>query len=42
MISGVAVSELRDYLDSARWDVAHRSVVVAFGIASEVIVTRKR
>jgi len=42
LVGGCRPLELRDYLDRARWDIVHRSVVVAFGIASEVVVVRRR
>ena len=42
LVGGCRPIELSQYLRSKDWDITHQSIVVAFGVASEVIVARKR
>jgi ubiquinone/menaquinone biosynthesis C-methylase UbiE len=42
LVGGCRPIELSQYLTSNDWDTTHQSIVVAFGVASEVIVARKR
>jgi ubiquinone/menaquinone biosynthesis C-methylase UbiE len=42
LVGGCRPIELSQYLASNDWDITHQSIVVAFGVASEVIVARKR
>jgi ubiquinone/menaquinone biosynthesis C-methylase UbiE len=42
LVGGCRPIELSQYLISYEWDITLQSIVAAFGIASEVIVARKR
>jgi len=42
IVGGCRPVELRAFLSDQQWQIDHRSVVVAFGIPSEVLVARKR
>jgi hypothetical protein len=41
-VGGCRPDLLAESLDPSRWDIDHREVVVAWGIASEVVVARRR
>jgi ubiquinone/menaquinone biosynthesis C-methylase UbiE len=41
LVGGCRPIRLVDALDPARWDVRHRGVVVAWGIASEAVIARR-
>ena len=42
IVGGCRPVKLRDFLSDHQWQIDHQSVVVAFGIPSEVLVARKR
>ena len=42
IVGGCRPIELRDYLDEREWAVQHQSVVIGFGVPSEVIVAIPR
>ena len=42
LVGGCRPIELSQCLPSNDWDITHQSIVVAFGVASEVIVARKQ
>jgi hypothetical protein len=41
LVGGCRPIQLDDALDPGRWDVRHRGVVVAWGIASEAVTARR-
>lgn len=42
LVGGCRALALLDYIDGEHWQIVHRSIVVAFGIPSEVVVARRR
>ena len=40
LVGGCRPIRLEQYLDSSRWELAYENVIVAYGIASEVLVAR--
>ena len=42
LVGGCRPLALRDYLPAQDWRLAHRNVVVAYGIPSEIVVAQKR
>lgn len=42
LVGGCRPTRVLDALDPSRWDVRHRRVVVAWGIASEAVVAARR
>jgi len=41
LVGGCRPIELSQYLTSNEWDITHGSIVVAYGVASEVVVAKK-
>jgi ubiquinone/menaquinone biosynthesis C-methylase UbiE len=42
LVGGCRPTRVVDWLDPARWEMHHRRVVVAWGIASEVVIAARR
>jgi ubiquinone/menaquinone biosynthesis C-methylase UbiE len=42
LVGGCRPTRLREYLSDDRWQLKHRRVVVAYGIASEILIASRR